>query len=276
VLTICLESLFSTTNTTFTNITIINNNSCKQVHDLITRYMLEGKVDKYVQLSENRGKVEPILNEAKSCNEEFITISDADVFFREGWFQETIELFKVFDAGVVMPLPVPNLHSYYNIKSIVNLFLTNGLKKEKVVDIKDMKEFEKSIGSNILKKYYDQQYIIKKDNILACLGSGHFVATYDKSLFSFIDISKKVPFVFQNGQEEFFLDNLSLRTGTLRIGTTKSYVYHMGNTIPNFKINSNFNAISIKEFPKLSRRKLENRFSLLIYRIAYKIIKKII
>jgi len=274
VLKLCLDSLIATINPDQTNITIINNASCSEVDKLLESYHLGGHIQKYVKLAENRGKVEPVLSEAMASYEDYITISDADVLFQNGWLQESMKLFDMFSPAVVMPLPVPNNFSMNNLSCFNKAWLTGKLKFGKVVAKDDLILFEESIGTTkLMERFYNKQYYIEKNGVKACLGAGHFVATYNRKLFDFINRSKKVEFVFKSGGEREYLDNLSKTTGTCRLSTIKPYVYHMGNTVPNREISfeiSDFkqNNIVFPDLPALRRR---SYYSQLMNRILYKI-----
>jgi len=276
VLKICLDSLLATISLEQTNITIINNASCQEVDRLLTKYFEEGKLDKYIKLKENRGKVEPVLSEAMSSFEEYITISDADVLFRNGWLFYTMQLFDTFPkVGVVAPLPCPHLYSYCNSSCIVDNFLSRKIKYGTVVKKNTLKEFERSIGSSLMQSYYDTQYYIQKHNVKALLGAGHFIATY-KNFFRY-SVDKKVPYVFANGLEKTFIDDVAEKFGMWRLSTTEAYVYHMGNTIiDSTQIKKDIdNSTRFFKYKKLkSTTKIKYRIQTIFYKIIMKILKK--
>ena len=230
VLKLCLDSLRETTDPSQTNITVINNASCKEVDNYLEKCLHEGKIEKYVKRLENRGKVEPVLSEAMGSLEEYITISDADVFFRRGWFEETFEIFNNFPkAGVVSPIPIPNNYTQFNDSCLVDNFLFRRLYFDSIVSSSDMDEFEKSIGGvRVFNKVRCKQYFLKSNGVNACVGAAHFVATYRQALFN-CRKREKPSVVFENGLEKKFIDNLTERYGLCRLSTVKSFVYHMGN-----------------------------------------------
>ena len=230
VLKISLKSLINTVDLEKTNITIINNNSCDSVSKYLLSLLKEKKIDKLVQNRTNRGKVEPVLSEALASYEEYITIADADLYYFPDWLNETFKIFNAFpSAGVVSPLPMPHLFTYYNLSCLAkNLFK---IKFDKITPRNDLLNFEKSIGSKLLEQYYEGQFYIKKDNCIALLGASHVIATY-KNIFH-NEPKEKIPFVFLKGQEEFFIDNIFDRYHLCRLSTPKAFVYHIGNKIDN-------------------------------------------
>ena len=81
VFKISIGSLLKTTSKQFTNITIINNNCNKEVTNYINSLIESNLIDKHIHNSINKGQVNSILSEVRSCHEEVITIADADVFY---------------------------------------------------------------------------------------------------------------------------------------------------------------------------------------------------
>ena len=274
VLKICLDSLIVTTNPEQTNITVINNASCKEVSDTLEKYFNENKIDRLVKLSENRGKVEAVLSEAKASFEEYITISDADVFFKEGWLEASLKIFDAFKPGVVMPMPTPNNYSMHNTHCFVRHFWSRTLKYDSAVDKMILIDFEKSVGSQgLMKKYYERQFYLEANNVRATLGAGHFVATYDRSLFDFIP-QKKVNYVFQNGQERDYLDILTTETATCRLGTSKAYVVHLGNQASMFSGTTKTRPDKKLYFPELPRRRRSPEIMKIFYKFSYAMTKR--
>ncbi|WP_299060176.1 glycosyltransferase family 2 protein [uncultured Polaribacter sp.] len=249
VLKTSINSLLKTTNKSQTNITIINNDSKKEVTDYIDDLLISKKIDKHVKLGTNYGKVYTVLSEAKASYEDFITIADADVFYFSNWLHRTIDIFKNYKkAGVVAPLPMPQLSYYSNY----SLFFDNLLKikKGKVVLDEDLLLFEKSINNQIsLKKnnWFKNQLYLSRNNVKVCIGAGHFVATYRKDVLHKIKINK-TKFVFEDGAETFYLDNPIDKLGYYRLSTLKTFAYHLGNNIPNWVNNFEFSALEITNY----------------------------
>ena len=233
VLKTSLNSLIKTTDKNETNITVINNNCKEEVTNYIDDLLKESLIDKHVKLSFNYGKVYTILSEARASYEQLITIADADVFYFSNWFTETKTIFKEFKkVGVVAPLPMPQLAFYSNNSLFFNFFFK--IKKGKVIKDDDLSLFEESVGSKLsLKKnnWFLNQLYLEKNNTKCCIGAGHFVATYRKEVVDKIPI-KKPKYIFENGGETSLLDNPIDKLGYYRLSTLKTFVYHLGNTIP--------------------------------------------
>lgn len=274
---ICFKSLLNTIDINRTNITIIDNNSTIRLYEFLKEYIDNKIIDKYIKNASNRGKVEPILSEARASFEEYITITDADVFFRKNWLINTVKIFNSFEkAGVVSPIAVPNLYNYHNDIAYLSNYFSNNIKKSKIVKTIDLLEFEKSIGSkDLMKKYYDKQFYIENNNIKACLGSAHFIATYKKNIFFNDKLDKKIPSVFPNGLEEIYIDALANKFGLWRLSTIENLVYHMGNIFEDIQIEK-VNIKNIPDFQYLNfRDKQKSNIELKISKLVMKILKRL-
>lgn len=240
VLRRCLASLTATIDPETTNITLINNHSCRPAAEVAESFVAKGLIDKYVVRSENRGKLEPILAEARAASEDYITIADADFLFFEGWEFAVARIFDDFPkAGVVTCYPCPNLAFKHNTQWVVKAPWRIG----KVVPDEEMHLVDKGLGhapgqgiytgKGVRKKapWSHKQYFLQKGEHKVCLGAVHALATMKRDIFQQLPF-QKIPFVFKNGYEETYLDYFSDRMGYFRLCTTHCYAYHMGNTLP--------------------------------------------
>lgn len=243
----CLYSLFSTININYTAVTLINNNSCKDIDSVINKYI--NQVDKYIIHNENKGKVYSVMEEARSCYEEFITISDSDVLFLDNWQYETFNVFENFpQAGVVSPVPAGGLALNHNRSVFFDKYLFRKIKHDKIVSDYECELYKSGLGNPAIlnrnnRKYnwQQRQYYIENKKIKAVLGATHFVATYRKKIFS---VNKSFPQLkFINGYEDLFIDKPSDVLGYYRLSTLKHYSYHMGNRIDDFVTNVKFSKV---------------------------------
>ena len=119
VLRLCLQSLTDSIDLSKTNITLINNNSCAEAAKIAEEFVEKGLIDKYVVRSENRGKLENVLAEARAAYEDYITISDADFLFFRGWEKAVSDIMENFKhAGMVSCYPAAHLAYFHNSNSI--------------------------------------------------------------------------------------------------------------------------------------------------------------
>ncbi len=274
-----IKSLLNTINLENTAISIINNDSKSEVTAYIDSLLSKKLIDKHIKYKENYGKVFTILSEARASYEDFITISDADVFYFNYWEKEVFRIFHAFDrAGVVSSVPAPNVAFYNNI-SLFGSILKSKPKMENIVDPESFTLFEQGTNnSNIFKSkryaWKKKQYYIEKNSVKACVGSGHFIATY-KNVFKEIPLIRPV-YVFKNGDESKFLDSQFDVLGYYRLSTISSFGYHIGNTIPNwikeykfsnYKDSKGFKCIPLKTFT-ISKQMYK------IKRLYFKFLKK--
>ncbi|MBN2744045.1 glycosyl transferase family 2 [Breznakibacter xylanolyticus] len=247
VLRYCLQSLIDSINPQQTNVTLINNHSCREASDVAEEFVAKGLIDKYVVRSENRGKLENILAEGRSAFEEYVTICDADFLFFNGWEDEVIRVFNNFSsAGVVTCYPCPNLAFHYNSCWV----LRNRWFLGSVVSNDDMSLVEKGLGGNLEKGIFsglgsrhrylwrEKQYYLRHDDMVAIPGAVHALATMKRDIIDQLP-KRKVDVVFKNGYEQTYLDYFSERLGYVRLSTPNCYAYHMGNTIPGDLIDRN-------------------------------------
>lgn len=237
VLNVCLNSIIKTINHETTAITLINNCSMTLVNNEIEKYL--PFVDKYVLYGDNKGKVYAAYSEAHASFEPYITIADADILFFSGWEIAVFEIFNALPmAGVVAPLPSQSLAFNHNDSLFFDKYLFNEIKYDKVVSDEDCDLFLKGLGNpasldrnNREYSWKKKQYYVK-NNIIAVLGSGHYVATYRKEIFQ---NKQTFPIMkFLNGFEDTYFDKPADSFGWYRLSTAKAYAYHIGNKMDDF------------------------------------------
>ena len=232
VFKVSINSLLNTIDKDQTNITIINNNCKEEVTIFIDSLLKKKEIDKHIKYKDNYGKVYTVLSEVKGVFESIVTIADADVLYFSGWENEVIKIINMYPkVGVVSPLPMPHLAYYNNISLFIDKFLK--IKRGRIVSDESFKLWEEGISNKAFNKWKKQQLYIEKNSLKACLGAGHFVSTYRNKVLK--KCSEYVPeYVFKNGDENNALDLPIDKLGYYRLSTVKTYVYHLGNTIPSW------------------------------------------
>lgn len=239
VLRLCLDSLVSSIDPKVTAITLINNQSCEEASSVAEDFVSRGLIDKYVVNHENRGKLDPLLSEARAAQEPFLTLADADFLFLPGWEKAVADLMKAFPlAGMVTPFPAAHLTYFYN-----NNLIFSRRSFGRVIDDEDVDLFEQGLGHEsetglysrpgIRKKqsWREGHYFVKRGPCVAVFGAVHALATFRREVVKGFNPSK-VPFVFRNGYEHEFIDFAAERSGFLRLSTPRLWAYHMGNSVP--------------------------------------------
>ena len=276
-----LENLFLTIDLKVTAVTLIDNNCCLPIKELIKSYL--DNIDKYIVYSENKGKVLPVLEEARGVQEKFITITDADVLFYSGWEQAVFEIFNGHPkAGVVAPLPSPSLAFYENTSVFTENYLFGRIGYDKIVQDRDAELYLYGMGnSSLLNRenrpysWKEKQYFLKKEP-KAIVGAGHFVATYKSAMFKG---EAKFPVTkFKNGLEKEFIDELCDRRGWYRLSTVNTFAFHMGNNLEENQLYSQPKKDLLMS-KKLFKESLVYKKSFIPYRIRtilFKILKKML
>lgn len=235
VFKLCLESLLLTIHSK-TRITIYNNNCHPEVKKYIDlKYNESNSIDQVFHSKENLGKINAILAAAKGNLEPLITITDADVFFKNGW-QEAVEkvLLGFPEAGMVSPVPGSKAYKSYTSNNWGYAVFKAKLSFQEVIDKEALVNFDRSLGNakNLYDPIHLEKHLIienKKSKMQAVMGCGHFVATMRREVF---DKGTNTPaFIkIQNGVEGEFIDIPNEAMGFLRLATKDNYAYHMGNT----------------------------------------------
>ena len=268
VLKVCIESLLCTINKD-TVVSLISNGSTKEVNDYLTDLYFKGKIDRVIFNKENVGKMNAIIAETRASFEEFITYSDADVFFDKGWLFQTFQMFKnIPQAGFVSMNPTPNNYSHADSTIITNFrqVIFNKKKVNEFCSFEDLEHFHRSVGRDIsfTKKMIDDKILCVKSDENYIIGAGHFCCTIKKSPTLRYVPKEKTYIAASGGSESIYLDIPFDKTGLWRLSSPKAFVWHMGNvlekewteeklkTIANFKESDfSFHNINIKNKKKL-------------------------
>jgi hypothetical protein len=239
VLRLCLESLVSSIDSKDTAITLINNNSCFEATSVAEDFVAKGVIDKYVVYNENRGKLDPLLAEARASQEPFLTLADADFLFLPGWEKAVSDVMRLFPmAGMVTPFPTAHLTYFYN-----NNLVFSRRHFGNVVDGAEVDLFEQGLGHELNTGLYSRpgikkkqswregQYFAEHESCIALFGAVHALATFRREVVRGFNPSK-VSEVFRNGYEHDFIDLAAERKGYLRMSTPRLWAYHLGNSVP--------------------------------------------
>ncbi len=281
VLDSCLHSLTKTINPETTNITLINNNSIKDSESVVNKYL--DKIDKYVLYGQNKGKVYAVINEVRSVFEPFVTISDADVLFFNGWENAVFDVFKYHPkAGIVTPLPSQYSGLNFNSAVIFDSFFTHKLRYGKIVSDEDVDLYLKGINNealvnNSFKFNWKERQFYLDGKVKAIIGATHFIATYKSNLFKNQSIYPEIK--FKNGYEEKFMDCLAEERGLYRLSTVKSFAYHLGNRIDDEATKLNYDNLeliqpSVFETIHLKDKYISNHVLYFVKSLFLKVFKK--
>lgn len=234
VFKLCLESLLLTVHSK-TRITIYNNNCHPEVKKYIDqKYNESHLIDQVFHSKENLGKINAILAASKGNLEPLITITDADVLFKNGWQSAVEEVFVCFpEAGMVSPVPSSKALTNHTASTWYYGFFKGKLSFENVLDPEAMHKFDLSLGNKELmyKPIHLEKYLVLKNKHNSgevVVGCGHFVATLKRAVF---DQGTNEPAFIKivGGVEAKFIDIPNNDLGYLRVATKGNFAYHMGN-----------------------------------------------
>lgn len=268
VFKISLQSLLKTTNSQ-TAITIVNNGSCKEVVNYLNEVFNKNRIDEVIH-TQKVGKLNSILKAIRASEEPYLTITDADVLFKENWLQETLKIFKTFKkVGTVGIVPQFKLYESLSHNVIFDNLFNKKMKFTAVKEPDALKKFYKSINwkDDYNKDYLKYNLTLEKQNVRTLVGCGHFVGTYKRVLFD-----NDLPFtnyLLGGTSETLYLDLPPSKKNMWKLTTEHNYAFHMGNTLEGWMKdyeNEILNPLKTTfDFPKTSQNfKKDTKFSYLI------------
>ncbi len=276
ILKISIKSVVKTVNTK-TAITIVSNGSCKVVVNYLNDLFVNDSINELI-LTGEVGKLNAILKALRGSDESFITIADADVLFKKNWQKETFKIFENFSkAGVVGIVPQFKLYENFAKNVIFDNLFKKCLKYTKVKDPEGLRMFYKSIGwkNDYNKDYLKYNLSLMNKDCVALVGSGHFVATYKRSIFD-----NSLPFskhLLGGSSESLFLDIPTPKKNLWRLTTEGNFAFHMGNILEDWMVDYEKNKLEYKNihinFPKTNDKLKDN--SIFLYYIKQKIFSKL-
>lgn len=273
----CIKSLLKSINKN-TFISLVSNGSCTEVEEYVKGLYIDGMVQE-ITLTSNIGKYNSIMKAFAGHSIPLVTISDADVYFLDGWQNETFKVFRHFDRAGTVGL-IPQFLSYQSQceNLLFDYNFSPDLRFEGINDSEGLIEFYKSIG---WKPDYPEDRLkytlcLRKNEHKAIVGSGHVVATYRRELLEGLQLYNSYK---MGGNSEKLLDETAPKKGYYRFTTSKNMAFHLGNKLDNKligKINQRNNKLVItnESFPELPA--FVNSDSKVLYFIKKRIIQLIL
>jgi hypothetical protein len=258
VFKLCIQSLLRTIHDK-TRITIYINSCAEDVINYIYELKKNHESIDQIFISKiNMGKINALIAGIKGNIEPVVTITDADVLFKQGWQQETEHLLNSFpEAGMISPVPTSKGVRYHTANNWLYALINGKVRFEPVAEPEALIQFEKSITTEgtLYSEEHLKNYITltNQEGVSAVWGCGHFVATMRREVFD--KGSNSPAFIkIQGGVEENFIDIPNEMLGFLRLSTIKNYAHHMGNTperwmydvLNSFENNNIYKTIEIK------------------------------
>lgn len=264
ILRLFLDSLVLTKSLE-SKLTIINNKSCVQISNLLVEYFDDGKIDVLINQRENIGKIDAIMEVVHGCEEEFVTITDCDILFKQGWEQSVFKTFSSFKkVGSVSPIPLRGSSFYWTSSVQLQIILKKLKYSRKVLpeNALDHNRYLNSIGwpSEAGKgKYWS---IVENYGERAIMGSGHAVITIRSSILKKFSPKYRSKVYMGKSSETDYIDIPIDRSGMLRLSTIDNYAFHMGNTPEKWFHEVNFDrdteSLDSYEYPPINTNRKKN------------------
>lgn len=232
VVRICLRTLNSSDNSN-TAITVISNGCCDTALSALLDMRACGWIDQLIVNERNRGKVDSVLSVARGCFEEFVTISDADVYFYDHWFDDVLEIFQAFEyCGVVCPFPTPNLAFRNTSSTLLHGVLTGKARYKDLVNKEELQRFAESVGTPDLfsRSIQGPQLTLQSGDTFALVGAGHFIATYRRGVIRCLPDVPSLSALSSEADEQY-LEVPVDQAGYLRLSCPRAGVFHIGNQV---------------------------------------------
>lgn len=257
-----------------TYISIVSNGSCKDVNDYLKTLLDLGEIQELIIHIANIGKLNSILKAISGNNETFLTITDADVLFLNGWQDAVENIFvKMPKAGVVCTTPGTKSYGKDLGMMFFDYFFSKKLKFRRVRDKEALNNFIKSIGAEKLYKDIHLEYYLtfKNNDCEAVAGAAHFTATYRGDVFDKMEI-KFSDYKLGGNSEFLILDEPPLKKGYYRYSTIDNYTFHLGNITEDWMIeleskisNNNSDSIAPPKLPKIKEKNFKYQFVKIIW-----------
>ncbi|WP_396601590.1 glycosyltransferase [Algibacter sp. R77976] len=229
IFTMCLNSI---QNTSIYNlkITVVSDGCCDSVNSRLYELFQKNAINELIIEKDNIGKINAILKGLRTVNEQFVTITDADILFLKEWDNQVFKVFSVFEkAAVVSPIPVFRKQLSYTANIWLDYLFSKDLKFREVKNPKALEIFAKSLGWPYLEdKYKDLILTLKKNNFIAVVSAAHCVATYKTKYLKNIPKENSI-YKLGGHSEGDYLDSPPYQLDGYRLSTYNNYAYHLGN-----------------------------------------------
>lgn len=230
ILALSLESLRLTA-AGQANVTLIANQCCDAVLEILDRHYRDGWIDQLVINRANRGRIDAVVSVARGAHEPLLTLSDSDVFFKRGWIQTIEHLLATFpECGMASVVPHPGTAWHHTSATVLGGLLQRELRVGKAVSDDDIDRFGHSIGMPdwLKPEQRARQVLVTRGGVTACVGCGHFLFTIRK------DVLEAVPREpcwrpLGAGSDEIWYDRPPDIAGYWRLATPTAHAYHLGN-----------------------------------------------
>jgi len=229
----CIYSIHESRQTPF-DLIVFDNRSCEEVRQFLSEAHQQGVIQYLVLSDKNIGKIGAWNFMFGAAQGKYVAFADSDIYFKPGWLEESLALFEAFpNVGMVTARPFRANEKYSSATFEWAKDQAPGVfQAGAFLDWETFWEHVQSLGvsEDQAKEDYAQSkdYRLHYNGKTAYIGAGHFqfMARSDV-LKRILPIPSTKPM-----RHERTLDERIDQLGLLRLLTTKAYVYHMGNRLP--------------------------------------------
>lgn len=233
VFKLCLDSLISTINSSVA-ITVVNNGSYEKVAEILETYLNEKKIDTLISHNTNIGKIDAQIGAARGAREKYITLTDADILFADGWQEKVEEVFAAFpNVGSVSPIPV-RTGLYAGTSSVLKQILLRRIKFKFLSIPENFDSYNKfltSINWDLDEDKNSKWPVVESKGVSAIVGSAHQILTIDRDVLFTNSPSNPSLTLVGGNSEHNYVDVPIDKSGKLRLATFNNYAFHIGNTV---------------------------------------------
>lgn len=234
----CLDSIISTINSKAA-ITVVNNGSFEKVSTLLDLYLKEKKIDTLVSHNTNIGKIDAQIGAARASREQYITLTDADILFVNGWQENVEEVFAAFkNVGSVSPIPV-RTGIYSSTSSVLKQIVLKKIKFRFIPIPENHHNYNKFLESINWEKETDENNkwpVIENNGVKAVIGSAHQVLTINRDILFTTSPSNPSLTLVGGNSEHNYVDVPIDKSGKLRLSTYNNFAFHIGNKLEDWMI----------------------------------------
>lgn len=279
ILKLSLESLIKTTDKNIADILVFDNGSCDTVTKYLQNLLNKKDINFLILSSENLG-YNAALNEIYNfCDGTYLSYSDDDVYFHDGWLESAIDIHKGFPSlGFVSCSPTKATFddSHYYTEKLVKIYpkIIDEVKNHNLWKTDWDKLFLNSIGNiQLLPSLNDINVPLftNKDGITAFPVSTHFHYVLNRKAINLLYPYPVGDLMSSNSKNPDFNMTIQLNkrledAKLARLSTTKLYSEHLGNVWTN---RADYLQNNLDKKKSIPFKKVKNEFSL-TQRILFK------
>ncbi|WP_194852172.1 glycosyltransferase family 2 protein [Nonlabens antarcticus] len=143
---LCLQSI-KRESVSVTPITVVANGCSQEIHDKLLQFIPQGLIDELFIETKQLGKINSLRKAIKASEETYLTISDGDVLFLNGWDSEVARVFTAFPhATAVAPVPIHKTFNQYVSNIWFDHMFSGKLAFAKAENPAALEKFVQSIG----------------------------------------------------------------------------------------------------------------------------------